>query len=170
MTEARGRDEQCGLDFVTLHALDQLRQHLLDEARGVRDVAAETPPDLVETPDDAVAFKLREAINGDFRFSVLYDSRRAPTTRAVEQIPGLDLARNLAETCVAADDFRVERVRAVDVRPRRRDERQIHHRQRTPRRGEGRAFVLDEREIVADLPPRAAARPALLPFVVPPAP
>src|SRR2546421_12747215 len=123
MTEARGRDEQSRLNFITLHALDQLRQQLFHETRGVRYVAAETPPNLIKLAYDAVAFKLQEAINRNLRVPVRYGSGSVPAARAVEQIFRLDLSWNLSEARVAADNVGVERVRAVDVSARRRDER-----------------------------------------------
>src|SRR5437764_6475385 len=162
MTETRGGNEQRRLHFITPHALDQLRQHLSNNLRGVGDEAAETPPHGIETTDDPVAFKLRQTINRHLRVSILHDSRRVPAARAVEQILRFDLAWNLAQGYIAADDVRIVRLHAVDVRAGGRDEREIHHRQRTPGRSERRTLVFDERIIVADLAARAAARSPLL--------
>src|SRR5437764_14093075 len=170
MTEARGWNKQSRLNFITLHALNQLRQQLFNKARGVRYVPAETPPDLIKLAYDAVAFKLQEAINRNLRVPVRYGSGSVPAARAVEQIFRFNLSRNLTKARVAADNFSIERICAVDVRARRRDERQIHHRQCAPRRSKGRVLVLNEGVIPAHLASRATACATLLPPIVTSAP
>ena len=61
MAEARGRNQQRRLHFVTFDARDQLRHGVAHEPSRMRNETAETPEDRIELADDAVALKLKQA-------------------------------------------------------------------------------------------------------------
>jgi hypothetical protein len=97
MTQARSGNEQRRLHFVIGEAVGDARRESGSDERGVRNVAAQAPPNLVEPTDDGIRLKFGEPLDRNLHVAVLADGCRIVAASRVKQIGGFDFGRNLAK-------------------------------------------------------------------------
>src|ERR1700682_1359830 len=167
MTKPRSRHEQRCLDLVASHSFQQFRQHLVRKSRRAGDETTETPKDGIELADDSVLLKFEESRQRHLRVDVLVNVLAVIAARHEAQIFSIDLGRYFAKSEIASDCVFVKRISTVEVCPRRRDQREVQHRQRAPRRRERRMRILYKRISLIYIRVVGGSRVGLLPVPEP---
>src|ERR1700686_900116 len=127
MAKTRRRNQECGLYFVMLQAVEEFRQGDLNQQRGVRNKSAEAPESGVQLTDHSVGLEFKQTCQRNLNIQILLDESGVVTARGKEQVAGIDLRGNLAESEIAIRRGGVEGICAVDVSACRADHRQIQH-------------------------------------------